>query len=66
MHVYEDYCNHPYQPPTLTSSQQQEIEEHLALMTRKGNYEITRMDIWTPLNNSSNHSYHPKTPSIAH
>ena len=30
--VHEDYQNHPYQPPTLTSDQQQQIEEALALM----------------------------------
>ena len=36
MHVHEDYRNHPYQPPALTSDQQQQIEEDLALMTRKG------------------------------
>ena len=33
MDVHEDYQNHPYQPPTLTSDQQQQqIEEALALM----------------------------------
>ena len=36
MHVHGDYRNHPYQPPTLTSDQQQQIEEDLALMTQKG------------------------------
>ena len=36
MHGHEDYRNHPYQPPTLTSDQQQQIEEDLTLMTRKG------------------------------
>ena len=35
MHVHEDYRNHPYQLPALTSDQQQQIEEYLALMTRK-------------------------------
>ena len=38
MHKHEDYQNHPYQPPTLTPDQQQQIEEDLALMTRKGVY----------------------------
>ena len=37
-HIYEDYQNHPYQLPTLTSDQQQQIEEDLALMTQKGVY----------------------------
>ena len=36
MHGHEDYRNHPYQPPTLTLDQQQQIEEDLTLMTRKG------------------------------
>ena len=36
MHVYEEYRNHPYQPPTLTPDQQ--IEEDLVLMTQKGVY----------------------------
>ena len=44
MHVHEDYRNHPYQPPTLTSDQQQQIEEDLALMTRKGVYPYEYMD----------------------
>ena len=44
MHVYEDCRNHPYQPPTLTSDQQQQIEEDLALMTRKGVYPCEYMD----------------------
>ena len=33
MHAHEDYRNHPYQPPTLTSDQQQQIEEDLASIT---------------------------------
>ena len=27
MHIHEDYQNHPYQPPSLTSDQQKQIEE---------------------------------------
>ena len=27
---------------------------------------FTRMKIWSPLNDSKNHSYHPKTRSLAH
>ena len=38
MHVHRDYQNCPYQLPTLTPDQQQQIEENLALMTRKGVY----------------------------
>ena len=65
MYDYEDYQNHPYQLPTLSSDQQQQqIEEDLALMIKKK--EFNNMNIWTPLNNSKNHNYHPKTPSIAH
>ena len=33
MHFYEDYQNHPYQPQTLASDQQQQIEENLVLTT---------------------------------
>ena len=44
MHVHEDYQNHPYQPPALTSDQQQQIEEDLALMTRKGVHPHEYMD----------------------
>ena len=33
MHVHEDYRNHPYQLPTFTPDQQQQIEEDLLLMT---------------------------------
>ena len=33
MHLHEDYWNHLYQPPTLTSDQQQQTEENLVLMT---------------------------------
>ena len=36
MHVYEDYQNHSYQLPTLTPNQEQEIEEGLAVMMKKG------------------------------
>ena len=36
MHVYEDYRNHSYQLPTVMPNQQQEIEEGLALMIKKG------------------------------
>ena len=35
MHAHEDYQNCPYQPPTLTPDQQQQIEEDLVLMTQK-------------------------------
>ena len=44
MYIHEDYRNHPYQPPTLTPDQQQQIEEGLALMTRKGVYPHQYMD----------------------
>ena len=44
MQVHEDYQNHPYQLPILTSDQQQQIEEDLALMTRKGVYLYEYMD----------------------
>ena len=44
MHVHEEYRNHPYQSPTLMSDQQQQIEEDLALMTRKGVYPYEYMD----------------------
>ena len=37
IHVYEDYRNHPYQPPTLTSDQRQQIGE-----------DFTHMNISTP------------------
>ena len=43
MRVHEDYRNHPYQPATLTSDQQQQIED-LALMIRKGVYPYEYMD----------------------
>ena len=36
INVHEEYRNHPYQLPTLMPDQQ--IEEDLALMTRKGVY----------------------------
>ena len=44
MHFHEDYRNHPHQPPTLTSDQQQQTEEDLALMTQKGVYAYECMD----------------------
>ena len=44
MHIYEDYRNHPYQPLTFTSDQQQQIEEDLALMTQKGVYPYEYID----------------------
>ena len=44
MHVHKDYRNHPYQSPTLMSDQQQQIEEDLALMTRKEVYSYEYMD----------------------
>ena len=44
MHIYEDYQNHSYQPPTLTSDQQQQIEKDLGLMTQKGVYPYEYMD----------------------
>ena len=45
MDVHEDYQNHPYQPPTLTSDQQrQQIEEDLALMAQKRVYSYEYMD----------------------
>ena len=36
INAHEEYRNHPYQPPALMPDQQ--IEEDLALMTRKGVY----------------------------
>ena len=44
MHIYENHQNHSYQPPTLTSDQQQQIEKDLGLMTRKGVYPYEYMD----------------------
>ena len=44
MHVHEAYWNHPYQPPTFTPDQQQQIEEDLALMTQKEVYLYEYMD----------------------
>ena len=44
MHVHEDYRNQPYNPPTLTSDQKQQIEEDLSLMTRKGVYPYEYLD----------------------
>ena len=44
MCVHEDYRNHPYQPPALTSDQQQQTGEDLVLMTRKGVYPYEYMD----------------------
>ena len=43
-YVHEDCRTHPYQPPTLTPDQQQQIDENLALMTRKGVYPYEYMD----------------------
>ena len=61
MDVHEDYKNHPYQPPTLTSDQQQQqIEEDLALMAQKRVYSYEYMD------SSKNSSPHPKMVFIAH
>ena len=45
MDVHEDYQSHPYQPPALTSDQQQQqIEEDLALMAQKRVYSYEYMD----------------------
>ena len=44
MHVHEDYRNQPYNPPTLTWDQKQQIEEDLSLMTRKGVYPYEYLD----------------------
>ena len=44
MHVYEDYRNYPFQPPTLMLDQQQQIEEDLVLMTQKGVYPYEYMN----------------------
>ena len=44
MHIHEDYQNRPYQPPTLTSDQQQQIEEESDLMTRQVVYSYEYMD----------------------
>ena len=44
MHVHEDYQNDPYQPPTTTPNQQQQIEKDLALMTLKVVYPYKYMD----------------------
>ena len=44
MHVHEVYQNYPYQPPTLTPNQQQQIEEDLALISWKGVYPYEYMD----------------------
>ena len=41
IHIHENYRN---QPPTLTPDQQQQMEEDLALMTRKGVYPYEYMD----------------------
>ena len=62
MHVHDDYQNHPYQPSAPTSDQQQQIKETWHWWRKK---EFTNMNIWTPLNDLKNHSYHPKTASIA-
>ena len=44
MHVHEVYQNYPYQTPTLTPNQQQQIEEDLALISWKGVYPYEYMD----------------------
>ena len=44
MHIHEDYQNRPYQPPTLTSDQQQQIEEESDLMTRQVVYSYEYKD----------------------
>ena len=44
MYVHEDYWNCPYGPRTLTPDRQQQIEEDLVLMTRKGVYLYEYMD----------------------
>ena len=46
MHVHEDYQNHPYQLPTLTSDQQQQIEEDLAVYGVKGVYAYEFMEFF--------------------
>ena len=56
MHIHEDYRNHPYQPPTVTSDQQQQIKEDLTLMTQKGVYPYEYMD-------SSERFQEPQLPS---
>ena len=58
MHVYGDHRSHSYQRPTRTSDQQKTWH----WWHKK---EFTHMNIWTPLNESKNHSNHPKTTSIA-
>lgn len=42
--IHEDYRNQPYQPPTLTPDQQEQIEEDLVLMTQKGVYPYEYMN----------------------
>ena len=44
MHAHEGYQNHPYQLPTLTPDQQQQIEKDFALMTSKWVYPYEHMD----------------------
>ena len=44
MHIYDDYQNLPYPPPTLMSYQQQQTEEDLELMIQKGVYPYEYMD----------------------
>ena len=46
IHIHEGYWNYPYQPPTHTPDQQQQIEEDLALMTQKGVYLYEYMDFF--------------------
>ena len=48
MHAHADYWNDPYKLPTLTSDQQQQIEEESALMTRKEVYPYEYMDTFEP------------------
>ena len=44
MQFHEDYQNYPHEPPTFMADQQQQIEEDLALMTRKGVYPYEYME----------------------
>ena len=62
MQVHGDYQHYPYQLPTLTPDQQQQIVV-LALMTQKGVYPYEYMDSFERFQEPQ---LHPKTPSIAH